>query len=162
MKTVLVAAATMIAACSATPGTTTTQTSDADFGLSQVCNSPLPRSGPKLTQPADDVPADVAKFIGVWNGQIGGQVCNTLVVEKIDKEGNASVLYSWGAYPLWGVNQPGWRVSSATLDKSGKLVLEKFPNGAQATYWFTEDTLEGQYRVSAGIVPKIKLTRADR
>ena len=86
--------------------------------LAAECDNPLPEL--KIERPAKSVPNEIADFVGRWDGMGGdGYVCTSVVVEKVDEMGNATIIHSWGSYrgPSTYVNlTPGW-----TRDEGAKI-----------------------------------------
>lgn len=116
--------------------------------------TPLP-SDLEITIPTEDVPAELARFSGVWgDGAWDGKLCHTLVVQSIDKYGNVITIYSTGDYASMDAEYnkiPG-------IIKNGRLVLSTFPNGAETSYWFVGDLLEGSY-IRENINSTVTLTK---
>jgi hypothetical protein len=109
-------------------------------------SEPAPAALPadvEIAAPGDDVPADVAAFLGVWEGDWGGRLDGKLAVERVTADGEAHAIYAWGG----GVDglEAGRADAEGTIS-DGQLVLDEFPSGARAVYELQDDgTLEGTY-----------------
>jgi hypothetical protein len=105
----------------------------ATFGA--ACQTYLP-SDLGLRSPPPNVPSKFAKFAGVWgNGTWEGKLCSTLVVQSVDADGRASVIYSRGTYRPWNIYRSNYvrvpiRITSGTL-------TFKTPMGAALAYQFS-------------------------
>ncbi len=96
----------------------------------EKCDNPLPDV--RVSAPGPDVPKEIAQFSGIWKGKWGARLCSTLVVETVDKDGIAELVYSWGR----GRNfEPGY------FAPNGKIRDEKLTFGTRAkfTFWITKE-----------------------
>jgi len=82
-------------------------------------STPLPLDL-KITPPDAQVSKTNAALSGTWVGFWGGALAHTLVVERIDGS-SASVVYSWGVQPSWGIQKPGFVRAKATISPEGLL-----------------------------------------
>jgi dienelactone hydrolase len=79
-----------------------------------VAQVPLPNDV-TVTMPAADVPAKISAFAGAWGGGAwGGTLPNMLVVEKVNPDGTAAVVYAWGNDGT-GHIRAGWVRNRATI-----------------------------------------------
>jgi len=120
--------------------------------IGQECLTPLPTDF--VTPKADPLAASTS-LIGVWgNAKWDNVLCSTLVVESVDTDAKASVIYSYGTAPEWNIRRPGF-VKVIGVLKDGILYLE-FPKfSASAQYKLVDGKLEGKYitgNQTAGIV----------
>ncbi|MBI2618283.1 hypothetical protein HYW58_02420 [Candidatus Kaiserbacteria bacterium] len=102
--------------------------------------SPLPEEASVIVPPGQDVPGEFARFSGIWTDgrwsawgfdDATGPLCTTLVVSEVNKDGSASVIYSWGDAPSWGITK-GWVRRDARIVENEMLV--KFYRGASVLY----------------------------
>jgi Serine aminopeptidase, S33 len=100
--------------------------------------------------PDIDTPKEIAGFSGAWAGDgWNGIIPTSLVVEKIDKEGAASAIFSWGdiAKPM---RQRGWLQVSAIVDR-GRLSFS-IPDYGRAEFSLTsDDRLLGRFTYTNGV-----------
>jgi hypothetical protein len=57
------------------------------------CQTPMPKDV-KIDAPAAGLPADQARFLGVWNGVWNGGACAVLAVQSIDAAGKVKLIYA--------------------------------------------------------------------
>lgn len=137
----------LLASCASSAATTDTAS----------CTTPLP-ADVTVASPSEAVPANYAKFSGTWgDGKWNDKLCHLLVVTEVNADGSVTAIYSHGSYPDWGIDTPAWYEADGTI-KDGKLVLDQFPNGAQAIYEHDGDTLRGTYH-NTGVLSRIVLKR---
>lgn len=92
-----------------------------------------------------DTDPDFIGFLGVWtDGDWGGMMPHALVVERVGRD-DASVIYSRGAVPVWGVPDTRWFRHTATVDRVKKQLTIKFPSGGVVSYWLTDGGLGAVY-----------------
>ena len=121
------------------------------------CTTPLPEDS-GVAAPSEGVPSAYAKFLGTWgDGKWDDRLCHVLVVTEINADGSVTAIYSHGSYPDWGIDAPAWHEADGTI-KDGRLVLDQFPNGAQAIYEHDGDTMRGTYH-NTGVLSRIVLKR---
>lgn len=122
-----------------------------------TCPSPLP-DDVTIIAPGDDVPAAMQALSGVWaNGNWSGGRCGALAIEKIQSDGVANIVYSWGD---GGGVEAGHRRITADVSPKGVLTLTLPGSNSQATYAIAEDgRLVGKFYRSG--VWTIKLTKVD-
>lgn len=108
------------------------------------CATPIP-DNVKVEDAPQGTPKGHAAFLGAWgDGEWDGVLCNTLVVEAIDEEGNVKLIYSWGTYA-------GWNIWKGSVRAVGKFLPENrlrftFRGGARVvTYWLEGGKLKGTY-----------------
>jgi hypothetical protein len=68
-----------------------------------------------VVPPANDVPAELRLFSGIWVGSWNNQLCSALIVEDLEKDGTVRGKYVFGSNPAWYINSPG------TLALPGKI-----------------------------------------
>ena len=99
-----------------------------------------------IVPPSSAVARDAAAFSGAWLGAWGGELPTALVVEQINSNGIAQVIYSWGDSKLYGL-KTGWERETGRIS-AGKLQLTS-PAGAKLAFTFeTGGTLLGRYELS--------------
>ncbi len=109
---------------------------------------PLP-SDAELVPPGPDVPKEEAAFSGEWFGKWSDDLPGILLVEEIQTNHKAVVVYAWGTGR--SVHRAGWSRERATF-ANGELQLPKFENGAIVVYRMRADgTLEGTYTFRGGV-----------
>src|SRR5881409_1397288 len=70
-----------------------------------------------VTAPGGDVPPAIARFSGVWGpGAWDGELPHVLVVERVDADGNAAVVYAVGESAAWKVKAGATRVTDRIED----------------------------------------------
>jgi hypothetical protein len=111
------------------------------------CSSPLPSDFQAPQQSA----ADKDRLVGVWGGAMwDGVLCHTLVVESLQSDGTAAVIYSHGAYASWGIRAPGfYRMPGRVVDDV--LHLEFTRAKARAEYRIVDGSLQGKYFSQFGV-----------
>ena len=122
-----------------------------------TCPSPLP-DDVTIVAPGDDVPVAMRALSGVWtNGNWSGARCGALAIEKIQSDGVANIIYSWGD---GGGVEAGHRRITANVDPKGVLTLTLPGSNSQATYAIAQDgKLVGKFYRNG--VWTIKLTKVD-
>jgi len=110
--------------------------------------TPLP-DDLKIVPPAPDVANEIAVFSGSWAGKwvdrFGTSLDHQLVVEKVEGR-TATVIYSTGVAPSWGINKEYQSRIPGEFRDDGTLRL-RMSNGAVVTYRMLSDgnTMEGEY-----------------
>lgn len=118
-----------------------------------------------VVAPDSNVPSEFAAFSGAWAGDGWNGVTPTvLVVEKIDQEGSAQVVFSWG--DVAATKRPrGWLRVGATI-KQGRLGFSVADHGTVEFNVTPDRRLFGRYTfVASGRRDYVLLTRmasADR
>ena len=118
-------------------------------GFVAACTPPgPPEPAPALTEyeitiPGDEVPAELARFSGVWSGKWGGNLDGRLAVLTVSPTGSVEAVYAFGELrDRFGAGQT--EVTGQIAD--GVLTLETFGNGAVVTYQFdSAAALAGRY-----------------
>lgn len=133
--------------------------------LSAACSRPATETSPQILLPSDlampsiavDVPAEVAAFGGVWGGDgWQGLLPHVLVVERINSDGTAEVVYALGDSSN-GKIKGSWSRHIGTISGGGLHFI--FPNGAVVDYVMNGDgTLLGRY-VMEGRPSYVRLSR---
>ncbi len=126
------------------------------YASAESCETPLP-DDVNIRTPAADVPEKYAGFLGRWGpGKWDGELCHVLVVETIDSEGEAEVIYSWGISERWNIKEAGWaRITGRIL--GFKLKMEPYKEN-RVNYWLDGDMLYGRYYAGRNTA-NIALTR---
>lgn len=142
-------------------GFTITTTQQSNAAVDCIAETPLP-SNISTRKPADNVPQAMARYVGTWVGawQDRGRdaLCHRLVITSVDAAGKVHGIYSNGVYAGWKISRPNYsKVQGSILE--GKLVLDRFPSGNQAHYWFSGEALAGVYETGGGLISKITLRR---
>ncbi len=107
---------------------------------------PLPSTW-EFEQPAADVPAEIARWHGVWAGSWADELKYALVVEKVAPDGAVQVIYAVGDSAAWSVYR-NWNRQAARIE-GGQLIFERF--GAMISHELTSDSLGlGTIRFKSG------------
>ncbi len=110
---------------------------------------PLPSRVTISAAPAG-APAEFGAYLGRWTGRWDGVLPSVLIVEEVDLEGRAVVIYAWGDDAA-GRFRKGWTRVPGTIARS-ELALAPFPNGALLQFRLTPDgTLSGTYTLPNGV-----------
>src|SRR5260370_4983035 len=95
----------------------------AAFADRVVDGVPIPDDA-KVVPPSAAVPESQQRFLGAWVGRWGGALKHILIVESLQPDGNASVIYGWGdslglnimrGYSRLGANLSGDTLTIASL-----------------------------------------------
>ena len=109
-------------------------------GTLEACSRVIPYT---IEEPAGGVPADAKAFVGAWVGY-WNNTCSALVVQNVDTNGTASVLYLFAYNPA----------SSVAKVTNAKVMGKKLSfGGSRATVEFTlvgPDSLSGLHSGSYG------------
>jgi len=102
-----------------------------------------------LTPPAKDVLPELAAFAGVWAGdRWDGVLPHAMVVEKIDADGSAKVVFAWGTDRRSQTTHEWVRLNARVI--SGHLTMT-LPNRNVAEYTIAANgNLLGRYTTPAG------------
>ena len=107
-------------------------------------DAPLPEDV-QVVAPAPEVPGEVAQWSGRWAGSWGGgKLASWLVVERITASGKGECIYAWGQNLGWGINPGHTRVSCQIAADGRSIVLARFGNGAEATFYRESGNRSGQ------------------
>jgi len=88
----------------------------ASAALAQTPFVPLP-ADVSVTAPAADVPPAMARFSGVWaHGAWYGELPHVLIVERVDSDGRAAVVYAVGESSDLYVKPAATRVTGHVAD----------------------------------------------
>lgn len=102
-------------------------------------------------------PAAEWQWVGAWVGAWGGTLKHILLVESVAANGQAHVVYSIGANPLFRI-QPAWKRLEATVSGDSLRIAEP---GFSATYEMTDpDALKATY-TRGSISSQAALRRVD-
>ena len=113
-----------------------------------------------VTPPNNEVSSDLAKFSGAWAGDAwNGSTPNALVVEKVNEDGSANVIFAWGDIAR-RKRERGWsRIAARIAD--GVLSFS-IPNRGTVEYSLARDgRLLGRYTFLSGRSDSVLLTRID-
>jgi pimeloyl-ACP methyl ester carboxylesterase len=113
-----------------------------------------------VTPPNNEVSSDSAKFSGAWAGDAwNGSTPNALVVEKVNEDGSANVIFAWGDIAR-RKRERGWsRIAARIAD--GVLSFS-IPNRGTVEYSLARDgRLLGRYTYLSGRIDSVLLTRID-
>jgi len=107
----------------------------AAFADRLVDGVPIPDDA-KIVPPSAAVPESQQRFLGAWVGRWGGALKHILIVESLQPDGSASVIYGWGDSPglniKRGFSRLGANLSSDTLTVRSSFIT--------ATYKLTSAT----------------------
>ncbi len=135
--------ATMIAMAAVVLATAVAGFSSAFAAEECLEETPLP-SHIRVHPPADNVGEGAAQFLGVWSeGKWNGLRCHTLVVSKVNADGTASVIYSYGEDAI----HPAGYVRRRAKIKNSELSF-RLPWKAEVSYELARserDALKGEY-----------------
>lgn len=108
----------------------------------EECVTPLPSDVLTTAQPTAEGPR---AFLGTWgNGKWQGLLCHTLVVESVEEDSKATVVYSHGVHQPWNIRAPGFLRITANIQ--GDTLSFTFPNnGPRAEYRIVDGQLHGRY-----------------
>ena len=89
----------------------------------------------RVVPPSAAVPESHQRFLGAWVGRWGDAVKHILIVESVQPDGSASVIYAYGVYP--GLSfLPGFRRLGAKVSGDALTIEDSFT----ATYKLTSAT----------------------
>jgi dienelactone hydrolase len=118
---------------------------------------PLP-ADVAVTPPGADVPPAVARFSGVWaRGAWYGELPHVLVVERLEADGRAAVIYAVGESSTLYVKPAATRVTGRVED--GVLSFWLRDGIVTVEYRFDGEQLRGRYRSSYSTA-SVTLSRA--
>ncbi len=111
-----------------------------------------------IVPPGPDVDPALARFSGAWgHGAWGGILPTALVVERVDPDGGAAVVYAIGACPQFGMEESWKRRSARIVD--GRLKLDD-PPGVTTEFALQPDgTLAGHFVPPEGYRARVWLER---
>lgn len=111
----------------------------------------------RIVPPGPEVPAEVAHFAGGWgNAAWGGVLPTALVVERVDADGAASVVYATGTSEQFGLQARWVRVPRQVSD--GRLML-RLRGGTMADYSIAADGgLVGHYTAAQACPTQARLS----
>jgi len=97
-----------------------------------------------ISLPGPEVPADIAAFSGAWGGGAwGGELPTFLVVESVNADGTAKIVYSYGKSPRFDA---GWTRIDATI--AGGHMHMTPSRGVTLDFWIDGDgSLYGLYTI---------------
>lgn len=107
-----------------------------------LCGVPLAYN---LTAPGANVPEKIRAFSGVWTGKWDDGLCSALIVEGVQANGLASLIYVHGARSGAQPLKPG------VLRLSGTITGNKLTNGVPESYMeyvLYDKELSGSYSMS--------------
>lgn len=146
-----------------TQGSATSQDASAQPRSSPAPIKALPSdielpSDAAVTPPGAAVPKNIAAFSGTWTGNWGGKLNGVLVVQDVQPDGTANVIYAWGNAPVWNTRAGYLRIPGSVE----KGVLHVSTRGGDVTYAVQSDGelagsyLNGQGYRTAGTFRKVK------
>lgn len=109
----------------------------------------------KVQAPGAQVPANLQGFSGVWTGKWDSGLCSALVVEGIEPDGTARLLYvngsMGGQYPVKAGNRRfSGKIAGNKLTAAGSLVTIEYtlrsPGELSATYTSQYGSFRGSFR----------------
>lgn len=113
---------------------------------SAACKGKGPFGGYKVVVPSDDVPEEMARFSGVWDGTWlwnNRTLCHTVAVEKISPSGDVVLVYSVAAYDQYY----GWHTRvKGSIGMYGNLtftVTNPVQQKHSFVYYYKGDELTG-------------------
>jgi pimeloyl-ACP methyl ester carboxylesterase len=110
-----------------------------------------------IVPPAPAVAKDMAAFSGAWLGTWGGELSTALVVEQINSNGIARVIYSWGDSKQYGITN-GWERETGKIS-GGKLQFSS-PAGAKLNFVLEPGgTILGRHELSNAVPSFAELHR---
>jgi len=128
----------------------------ASAAFAQTPFVPLP-ADVAVTAPAADVPPAVARFSGVWaHGAWDGELPHVLVVERVDADGGATVVYAVGESIDWNVKPSATRVAARI--ENGVLRFSRREGKVSVQYRFEGEQLRGRHD-SGSEVARVTLSR---
>jgi len=89
----------------------------------------------RVVPPSAAVPESQQRFLGAWVGRWGDAVKHILIVESVQPDGSASVIYAYGVYPGLSIT-PGFRRLGAKVSGDALTIEDSFT----ATYKLTSAT----------------------
>lgn len=99
-----------------------------------------------IAPPSSTVAQNAAAFSGAWLGTWGGELPTALIVEQINSNGTAHVIYSWGDSKLFGF-KTGWERETGKI--SNDRLQFSSPAGAKIDFIFEPSgRLSGRYELS--------------
>ncbi len=123
--------------------------------------SPVLPNDVRIITLGSDVSRDLKSFSGKWSGVADGILDNILVVEKINNDLEADVVYSWGVAYQWGVSKPGWQRYKAKFQNQTLTIVDE-KQKVKITYALNSDkTLSSTYE-RPGAISHTILTRMDK
>jgi len=98
-----------------------------------------------LVTPAVDVPEKARAFAGVWTGQWKDGLCSALIVESVQANGHASLIY------VHGSRSGAQPLKAGTLRLAGTIAGNRLTNGVPESYMeyvLRNNELSGSYSLS--------------
>src|SRR5271155_1085168 len=117
---------------------------------------PLPLDA-KVASMAESEPAVQRQWAGVWAGAWGGTLKHILLVESVSEDGLASVVYSIGDNPFFGIRR-AWSRHKATVSGRSLKIAEP---GFSATYELTDQGALRAIYARGNIRSQATMARAD-
>ena len=96
----------------------------AAFADRLVDGVPIPNDA-KVVPPSAAVPENQQRFLGAWVGRWGGGLKHILIVESLQLDGSASVIYGWG-------DNPGLNITAALTGLVRTSVVIPSPSGVHS------------------------------
>ena len=79
----------------------------------------------RVVPPSAAVPESHQRFLGAWVGRWGDAVKHILIVESVQPDGSASVIYAYGVYPGLSIT-PGFRRLGAKVSGDTLTIEDSF------------------------------------
>jgi dienelactone hydrolase len=113
-----------------------------------------------IEMPAANVPAEIARFHGGWVGTWGDEIRHILIVERVQADGHANVVFAVGDSATYGFGREWWRtdatIENGTLTIAGFRTLRYAFDGPDRL--FQTSTLKSG-RVTSGILVRYDAAR---
>jgi dienelactone hydrolase len=114
----------------------------------------------EVTAPAANVPAEVARFHGAWVGTWGDEVRHILIVERVQPDGRANIVFAVGDSATYGITREWWRseakIANGILTIMGFRTLRYAFDGPDRL--FQTSTLKSG-RVTSGTLARYDVAR---
>jgi dienelactone hydrolase len=75
----------------------------------------------EMAMPAPDVPNEIGRFYGAWIGTWGDDIRQILVVERVEPDGRADVIFAHGDSAFYGMYREWWRTEAKIAN--GALIV---------------------------------------
>lgn len=114
----------------------------AESGERTLCGNKIVLS---VEKPNSTVPERYSRFLGIWeDGKWDGVVCTVIVVESIDADGTAVVVYAFGDFQPWNIPRPGYVRVQGQIDIDQPDTLRaQLNNGSEIIVTYVEGSRPG-------------------
>lgn len=123
--------------------------------------SPVLPNDVKVVTPGSNISKDLRSFSGKWSGVADGILDNMLVVEKINNNLEADVVYSWGVAYQWGVSKAGWQRYNAKFQNQTLTIIDENQK-VKITYTLNPDNTLSSVYERPGATSRTLLTKLDK